>query len=394
MIRAATAHSESNSISKAAEQACHTALAKAKIQSADIAFVFTTCHEPQKHETLLQTISRVTGAKNIIGSSAYGVITEEAELESDHAVAIMLVASDFIECTPFLMKNLQESSLTVGRNIGDLIRGECLLPSFLMLLPDAFSFQSHMFFDGFEQAYGYLPMIGGISSEHEMDQKVYQFMGKEATYDAIAGAIFGGNLRVTSGITQSCQPFGEPLQITRATGNEIYEMNGRPAYDIFLEHVSKIESGNPEQAFQNVFLGLPTRSFQTDFAESHYLIRNILSVNAKKGMLSCAAPVEQGDFVTFTVRDPKGARQNMTNMLDNLKHRVEPDKPDFGFYFNFCTRGQTLYGEANQDISMIRKFFPDVPIIGFFTYGELAPLDYVNHLHHYSGVLSLVSHNR
>ena len=116
-----------------------------------------------------------------------------------------------------------------------------------------------------------------------------------------------------------------------------------------------------------------------------------MSVNAKKGMLACAAPVEQGDFVTFAVRDPDQARQHMTQMLHDLKQRVEPDKPDFGFYFNFCTRGQTLYGEPNQDISMIRDFFPDVPIIGFFTYGELAPVDYVNHLHHYSGVLSLVS---
>ena len=119
-----------------------------------------------------------------------------------------------------------------------------------------------------------------------------------------------------------------------------------------------------------------------------------MGVNARKGMLACVAPVEEGEFVTFAVRDPNRARKDMKIMLEDLRERVAPSRPRFGFYFNCCARGQSLYGKPNEDTALIRQFFPGVPILGFFTFGELAPMDHVNHLHQYSGVLTLIADAR
>ena len=118
-----------------------------------------------------------------------------------------------------------------------------------------------------------------------------------------------------------------------------------------------------------------------------------MGVNVKKGMLTCVTPVEEGEFVTFTVRDPNFARQDLTMTLEDLKLRLSPSAPSFGLYFNCCARGRSLYGEANQDIALIKSHFPNLPLIGFFTYGEIAPVDHVNHLHHYAGVLTLFAEN-
>jgi len=177
----------------------------------------------------------------------------------------------------------------------------------------------------------------------------------------------------------------------RDHGNIIYEIDGRPAYDMLLESLTEIEFENPHQIFQRIFLGLPTRDFQTDFTRSNYLIRNITGVNAKKGVLTCVTPVEVGDFMTFTVRDAERARHDLLVTLKDLKERFGSTKPAFGFYFNCCARGEALYGRLNEDTKFIRQFFPDVPILGIFAYGELSPVDHVNHLHHYSGALTLVS---
>ena len=118
-----------------------------------------------------------------------------------------------------------------------------------------------------------------------------------------------------------------------------------------------------------------------------------MGINTKKGMLSTVSPVEEGEFLTFTVRDPRLARADLQRMLADMKKRFEGETPGFGFYFNCCARGESLYGQKNVDLELIRKAFPHIPILGFFSYGEIAPLDYVNHLHHYSGVLTLCGKN-
>lgn len=392
MTRVATSYSDLRNAEKAAEFISTSALHKAGISKADLAIVFVSANHRRKYSDILKKIKKLTGAKKIVGASGYGVLTDEIELEREPGLALMVLSSEKIESASFLIRHLQENNLRAGERVGEAVRESGIDPSLLLVFPDTFSFQSHLFFDGLESTYGYLPMIGGTASEDGRAEKAYQMEGEDVTFDAVSGLILGGGLRIETGITQSCQPFGEPLQITRSSGNMIYEMNGRPAYDIFLESLSQIEGDvNPSQLFQRVFLGVPLKSFQTDFSRSGYLVRNIMGVNAKKGLLACVAPVEQGEFITFAVRDPERAREDMKIMLEDLKLRLFPVKPKFGFYFNCCARGQSLYGTYDEDITLIRRYFPEVPLLGFFTYGEIAPIDHVNHLHHYSGVLTLVA---
>ena len=210
-----------------------------------------------------------------------------------------------------------------------------------------------------------------------------------STFDAVAGFSMEGKISHHAGVSRSCHPFGESFKITRAEGNLIYEMDGHPAYDILLDSISNLPIENTDQIFQKVFLGVPMHHFQTDFSTSPYLIRNILGVNAKKGMLACATPIEEGEYVTFAVRDPGIARENFIKTLRDLSSDFSGTKPAFGIYFNCGSRGQALYGESGEDTKLIRQYFPDLPVIGFFSYGEIAPIDHINHVHYHSGVLSL-----
>ena len=166
-------------------------------------------------------------------------------------------------------------------------------------------------------------------------------------------------------------------------------MEGRPAYDIFLELITQLHFEDSREVFSRLFLGLPVTSFQTEFSRAQYLIRNIMSVNARKGAMTCASPVEEGGYITFALRDPDRAREDLLLTLEDLKQRAGSRTPSFGFYFNCCARGTSLYGTSGEDTSLIREYFPAVPFSGFFTYGEIGPVAGTNHLHHYSGILTL-----
>ena len=392
MIQAGTGFSKNRNAEKAAESASRAALQKSGAPKAGTALFFASSFYKRHYELIARKIQGITGAKTVVGASSHGVLTEEQEIERHPAVAVMTIASDEIHTRSFLIENLQENNFHAGEKAGMLLRAGDIAPEMLFLFPDPFSFQSPFFFDGFESSAGYTPILGGCAGEEGREGKTYQVENGRAAFDAVAGLAFSGSFRTETGLTRSCQPFGEPIRITRAEGNMIYEMDGRPAYDILLDSISHFPFENSDQVLERIFLGTPLKSFQTEFS-NHYLIQNIMGVNAKKGMLACMAPVEEGEFVTFTVRDPHLARRDMQAMLEDLKARIEPSRPAFGFYFNCGARGEALYKAPSADIAMIRKAFPGVPILGFFAYGEIAPVDHVNHLHYHSGVLTLVLPN-
>lgn len=390
MILSGTSYSTHKTAIEAAREAASGAMKKSGASQADAVLFFASAKYRKHYSSILETIRHVTGAKTVVGASGCGILTEETEVERHTGIGVLVLKSDSIDTASFLVPNLQESSLRAGENAAQIIK-ERIQAELILLFPDPFSFQSPLFFDGFENAYGYVPMIGGAAAEDSRETKTYQMEGHQVSYDAVCGLALGGKFRFETGITHSCRPFGEALKITRADGNAIYEIDGRPAYDILLESISHIEFPDPDQIFQNIFLGLPLKNFQTDFSSDQYLVRNIMGVNAKKGVLTCTSPVLEGEFVTFTFRNPDLARQDLRLMLQDLKERLAPFKPAMGFYFNCCARGQNLYGKQGEDVAIIREYFPNVPVVGFFTYGELAPIDHVNHLHHHSGVLTLLA---
>lgn len=390
MPLASTSYSTHRVPEKAAGLVAQSALAKLGTAKAAAAIFFASSEYRRHYAKISKVIKEITGAETVIGSSGAGILTEEIEIERQAGLGLMLISPGHMETASFMIKNLQESNFKAGEKAGAAMRTSPP-PHLLLLFPDPFSFQSHLFFDGFENACGYVPMLGGASAESGKEEKTYQIRGEDVSFDSVVGLSLAGDFRFEMGMTRSCQPFGDSFRVTRAEGNMIYEMDGRPAYDILLESISHIQFDHPDEIFQRVFLGTPMKSFQTDFKKSDYFIRNIMGVNAKKGMVACVSPVEEGEFVTFTVRDPSLARRDLQRMLEELKQRIYPHEPGLGFYFNCAARGQALYGEPNQDIALITSHFPNVPILGLFAYGEIAPVDHVNHLHHHLGVLVLIA---
>ena len=389
MIRAGTGFSENPSFERAGLEAASEALDQGGFSKASALLLFATGGEFNKWPTLLKKLKALTGTETVVGSSAFGVLTEKTEIEQRPSVAVMALEGAKETFWPFLVPNLQENNFQAGVSLARALRDSEIEPSLSMILPDAFSFQYGPFFDGFESEGGFVPLVGGCASEKGGEEKTFQWMGGQLVVDSVSGIAFGNPLEFEIGITQSCQPLGEPLRVTRSQGNMIFEIDGRPAYDIFLELITQLHFEDTREVFHRLFLGLPLTNFQTEFARARYLVRNIMGVNARKGVLACASQVEEGDYVTFTLRDPLKAKEDLVLMLQDLRNKAQDRTPRFGLYFNCCARGASLYGTPGEDTALIREYFPNLPLAGFFTFGEIAPADQVNHLHHYSGILTL-----
>ena len=391
MLRAGVGQSSEVSTDRAAEEAARQAMEQAGISRADIAVVFFTVEHAAHKRELTETLCRVARTGRIVGSSAAGILTACGEVEGTRSVAVLVLSSEDIQIDPFLFTALRGREEQIGYGIAQFKRRVAGQNSLLALFPDTYNGQAQKLLQAIESATGFVPVVGAGSSENGMAQVTYQLCGDALDTNAVAGLHIGGSFETQIEITQGCQPITKPMVITRAEQNLIYEIDHRPALEVFARTLKGPLAEDLRRALMYLFVGLPADAKENSVAPGQYVVRNIVALDPDKGILGVAEEVAEGEAMIFTFRDGERARDDLNQMLQRQSDKLAGRKPAFGFYFNCCARGRSLYGVPDIDTAYIRQALGDFPLIGFFGGYELAPLGRANHLFAYTGVLALVT---
>lgn len=391
MILAGVGQSTEASTEKAVDQAFAAALAHAEIRQADMALIVLTAEHMRDQERLRNAVSHAANHAVVVGSSAAGILTGEGEVEGSHGIAVLALASDQLQANAFLFEPLRGHDAEAGARIAKLA-GPALGGNLLtVLMPDSYNGQAQEMLQAMEREIGYSPVIGAGSSESGVAGATFQLCNDKVTTNAVAGLHLSGSFESFIDITQGCQPITEPLVITRADGNIIYEIDNRPAFEVFTSVLKGPLLEDLRRALMYVFVGVPADRRRNSVGGGEYLVRNIIGLDSEKKIIGVADEVTEGQAMIFTLRDGQRARDDLGQMLKRQAQRLDGKKPVFGVYFNCCARGASLYGIPGIDSAYIRQVLGDFPLIGMFGGYELAPLGGANHLFAYTGVLALIA---
>lgn len=391
MIRAGVGQSTEASTEKAVEQAFAAALAHAEIRQADMALIVLTAEHMRDQERLRNAVSHAANHAVVVGSSAAGILTGEGEVEGSHGIAVLALASDQLQANAFLFEPLRGHDAEAGARIAKLA-GPALGGNLLtVLMPDSYNGQAQEMLQAMEREIGYSPVIGAGSSESGVAGATFQLCNDKVATNAVAGLHLSGSFESFIDITQGCQPITEPLVITRADGNIIYEIDNRPAFEVFTSVLKGPLLEDLRRALMYVFVGVPADRRRNSVGGGEYLVRNIIGLDSEKKIIGVADEITEGQAMIFTLRDGQRARDDLGQMLKRQAQRLDGKKPVFGVYFNCCARGASLYGIPGIDSAYIRQVLGDFPLIGMFGGYELAPLGGANHLFAYTGVLALIA---
>ena len=391
MIRAGVGQSTEASTEKAVNQAFAAALAHAEIRQADMALIVLTAEHMRDQERLRNAVSHAANHAVVVGSSAAGILTGEGEVEGSHGIAVLALASDQLQANAFLFEPLRGHDAEAGARIAK-ITGPALGGNLLtVLMPDSYNGQAQEMLQAMEREIGYSPVIGAGSSESGVAGATFQLCNDKVATNAVAGLHLSGSFESFIDITQGCQPITEPLVITRADGNIIYEIDNRPAFEVFTSVLKGPLLEDLRRALMYVFVGVPADRRRNSVGGGEYLVRNIIGLDSEKKIIGVADEVTEGQAMIFTLRDGQRARDDLGQMLKRQAQRLDGKKPVFGVYFNCCARGASLYGIPGIDSAYIRQVLGDFPLIGMFGGYELAPLGGANHLFAYTGVLALIA---
>jgi len=392
MTQAGTGSSDLENSFEAASAAARQAMENAGITSADWALVFCTFPHRANYEEILKVVCKITNTKNVSGCSAIGVLSNYGETEARPSIVVLVVSSTRIKSKPFMIYQLGAGGTKAGEEIGELLKSSKSPNSILTLLPDPFHIHPELLFKGIESKLGPIPIVGATASEDPRINDTFEFHGESVASSAVAGLLLDGDFSCKIDITQGCQLVGSPCVVTKSNKNIISELDGEPAYEVLKRRIPKGILQDPMDILRLLFVAFPPDSDQTHISGSDYLVRNLIGVDQKSGYVAVPQNVEEGQLVGFTLRNPEMAREDLKQMLDRITSGLNPDNSfKFGFYFNCCARGSSLYTHQGIDVAYISSALGDIPFIGFFGNSEFAPIQESNHLFTYTGVLVLFS---
>ena len=355
-----------------------------------LTFVFLTPHFAEDYARVHALIGRYFETETLIGCSGGGVIG--GGLEVEHAPAITLTASRLpgARATPFRvagpLPDLDGPPDAWERLVGVSAGDE---PQFV-LLADPFSGRPEALLAGLDYAFPGSSKIGGLASGGTSPGSVALFLGGEVFTDGVVGVALGGNVAVDTVVAQGCRPIGPLMQITSCDGNFLFELDGRPAFEVLRELFAGLDEHDRRLASRALFAGFLMDEFREEPRVGDFLIRNLIGVDPQRGAVAVGENLQRGMRVRFHLRDASASAEDLHAMLETYEKASPTNAPPAGaLLFSCLGRGEHLYGTPNFDSGVFREHLGDVPVGGFFCNGEIGPVGGATFLHGYTSSFGL-----
>ena len=221
-------------------------------------------------------------------------------------------------------------------------------------------------------------MVGGLTASRGKQGQIADGL----TEGGVSGVLFADDVAVTTGLSQGCSPVGGIHDVTRAEDNILFELDGRPALDVFREDIGEVLSRNLERVGGYIHAALPVSGDDS----GDYLVRNVVGIDPDSRLVAIGERISAGDRVMFVRRDGPSAREDLDRMLADVTSRAN-DTPKAALYYSCVARGPNLFGPDSEELKAVQNALgADVPVVGFFANGEISK----NRLYGYTGVLTLI----
>ena len=393
MIRAGVGFSTARNPRSAAAEATAAALAQAGISRATGALCFATTAYGAAYPMILRTVASEAHTREVAGCSSMGVIAGETEVESGHALAVMVFGGneDEIRATRFFVPTLRGRAAGVAADVASAVRPQLGKTNLLILFADTYNFEAEATLDALSAELPGVAITGGGASEDGSIGETFVFCGDTISSNAVSGMLLAGDFELTMANSIACGLIGTAHRVTAARDNIVIELDGRPAYEVFAEAAGPL-AADLRRALAYVFVAIPVYENAQTIERGQFVVRNIVGASEEHGVIAVAFQPKVGDTVGFVLRDAERSRADLKATLDELSDRLDNKAPPaFGLYFDCVSRGAGLYNIPGHDSAYIRRALGPVPIAGFFTGFEIGRLAEQTSLLQYSGVLALIS---
>jgi methyl-accepting chemotaxis protein len=318
--------------------------------------------------------ARAAAGVQLIGCTTAGEFTEEGLIHG--GVSVLLVSGPGLQyasaAAPGLRANPRGLARTLAASFTGIdarARAQGFVCTTSVALVDGLSGTGETFVDELvSQTRALHQVVGGASGDEGRFVRTSVGDAELATSDVAAVMHVFSRTPWGVGIGHGLGPTTKNLMVNKAKDNVVYEIDKKPAFEVYREHAKKRGIDLSPKTAGEYLIG---NELGIVIGKEVSRARAPLSVGAD-GSLTCAASVPQGSFVTILDGNPdqmiSAARSAATEALSNLQGA----KPAGVLLFDCVCRGMILKDRFREEIGAIRDVVGNVPVAGFLTYGEIA----------------------
>jgi hypothetical protein len=258
----------------------------------------------------------------------------------------------------------QEDAYPIGMALAQQLHQPEL--AHVLVLADGLTAQGNSLVEGLEAGLPQGVLVSGGLAGDGTDFKETVICTSQGVFRQHVAALgfYGKALHVGCSACGGWDPFGIERVITRSIGNEIFEMDGQPALDLYAKYLGPFASGLPATGLL----------FPLEIRQGHQtFVRTIHGINAESGSL------------LFTSHVPEGAHARL--MKTNIEHLIDgaaqatqnacqalPGAPQAALLVSCVGRKMVLKQRTEEELEEVQHMLSlNAAMAGFYSYGEIAP---------------------
>ena len=336
-------------------------------QGAQLALVFAPAGQLRRAATW-QRLRALHPKARIVACSSGGQILDAGVHDVDLLCTGVRLARSHLELAS-VRRDEGADCLARGRLLGERLRPEGLRHVFV--LTEGLAVNGSQLAQGLGQS---LPsgvrVTGGLAGDGERFADAAVFLdGHDPDYGAVAIGFYGDALRIGHGCAGGWEAFGIDRRITRAEGNELLELDGEPALDVYRRYLGPQAHDLPASG-----LLFPLAIWPQD-ATGEPLVRTIRGIDDARGSLKFAGDMPVGCRARLMKAQPGSLVSSAGQAVATALSGMEGHAAQLALLVSCECRKIVMKQEVLQELQLARQSLgPTAAIAGFFSYGELAPL--------------------
>ncbi|MEZ4319850.1 MAG: FIST N-terminal domain-containing protein [Myxococcota bacterium] len=209
-------------------------------------------------------------------------------------------------------------------------------------------------------------VTGGLAGDGTRFEKTWVLAGGALRSQVVvAVGLYGEHLLVGHGSKGGWDAFGPERTITRSAGNVLFELDGKPALDLYKQYLGAKAAELPSSGL------LFPLALRDPSDPGKLLVRTLLAVDEEAKSMTFAGDLPEGQLVQLMKADFDRLVDGASQAASIADVGTEADSLVVAVS---CVGRRLVLGERlEEELEAIRDVVSTENIVGFYSYGELSP---------------------
>ena len=345
----------------------------------DVLIVFGASHFDQKR--LLKGIVSVTGDIPMLGGTTAGEISN-AGISSQSVVIMGLSSPDFEFTTgigPDMNRDEEACGAALVKHLLEKKKNSLENPLALIVFPDGLGGDGVKVIRGLHRALDRdVEIVGGFLGDAERFKDTTQYYNGKVYKNTIPGLLICGKtnrgFKTGIGVGSGFESIGNRFYCTASEGNIVKEFDNERALDLYKKFLGEERA----QRLPGICLEYPFGLIDEKVSvkgKEYFQLRCGLTVDHEKGTIHLAGSIPTGSAITLTTGLRKDIIRGAEQAARQAQEYLNGANPQMVLMFSCVGRKLVLGRRTHEEVAAVKKILGDIPLIGFYTYGEIGPID-------------------